>query len=53
MYRERWENLKERDHLVDPSVDGRIILRWFIRKWDAGVWNGLSWLRIETGSGHL
>ena len=23
-----WENLKARDHLEDPGVDGRIILRW-------------------------
>jgi hypothetical protein len=23
------------------------------RKWVAGVWNGLSGLRIETGGGHL
>jgi len=22
-----WRNLKERDHLGDPSVDGKIILR--------------------------
>jgi len=22
-----WGNLRERDHLEDPSVDGRIILR--------------------------
>jgi hypothetical protein len=22
-----WENLRERDHLGDPGVDGRIILR--------------------------
>jgi hypothetical protein len=27
-----WENLKERDHLEDPVVDGRIILRWTFRK---------------------
>jgi hypothetical protein len=24
-----------------------------LRKWDVGVWTGLSWLRIETGGGHL
>jgi hypothetical protein len=33
--------------------DGRIILRRIFRKWDVGVWTGLSWLRIETGGGHL
>jgi hypothetical protein len=25
-------NLRERDHLEDPDVDGRIILRWIFRK---------------------
>jgi len=25
-------NLKDRDHLVNPGVDGRIILRWIFRK---------------------
>jgi len=29
-------NLKERDHLGDPGLDGRIILRWIFRKWDVG-----------------
>jgi hypothetical protein len=50
---ERWENLRERDHWGDPGVDERIILRRIFRKWDVGVWTGLSWLRIETGGGHL
>jgi hypothetical protein len=27
-----WENLRERDHLVNSGVDGRIILRWIFRK---------------------
>jgi len=32
-----WGNLRERDHLQDPGIDGRIILRWIFRKWDVGV----------------
>jgi len=31
-----WGNLRERDHLGDPGVDGRIILRWTFRKWVVG-----------------
>jgi hypothetical protein len=42
-----------RDHLGDTGVDGRIILRWILRKWDVRVWTGSSWLRIGTGSGLL
>jgi len=48
-----WETLKEEDHLGDPGLDGRIILRWIFRKWDMDVWTGSIWLRIETGGGHL
>jgi len=29
-------NLKERDHLGDPDVNGKILLRWVLRKWDVG-----------------
>ena len=43
----------EGNHLGDPGVDGRIILRWIFRKWNVGVWSGSSWLRIRTGGGHL
>jgi len=48
-----WGNLRERDHLGDPGVDGRIILRRIFRKWNVGVWTGSSWLRIGTGGGLL
>ena len=37
----------------DPGIDGKIILRWIFMKWDFGIWNGSSWLRIGTGGGHL
>ena len=29
--------LRERDHLKDPGVDGRIILRWIFMKWNGGM----------------
>jgi len=46
-------NLRERDHMEDPGIDGSKILRWIFRKWDAEVWTGSSWLRIGTGGRHL
>jgi hypothetical protein len=36
MYRNWWGNLRERDHLEDPGIDGSIILRLIFRKWDVG-----------------
>jgi hypothetical protein len=32
-----WGNLRERDHLGDPGIVGRIILRWIFRKWNVGA----------------
>ena len=37
-----WGNLRERDHLGDPGVDVRIILRRIFKKWYVGVWTGLG-----------
>ena len=30
-------NLRERDHLGDPDLDGRIILRCVFKKWDGAI----------------
>jgi hypothetical protein len=42
-----------RNHLEDPSVDGRIILRWIFEKRDRGHGVDRSGLRIGTGGGLL
>jgi hypothetical protein len=46
-------DMRERDHLEDPGVDGRKILGWIFRRWDVGAWTGLIWHRIGTGCGIL
>ena len=35
--------MRERAHLGDPGVDGRIILRWIFRKWDVC---GMHWIEL-------
>jgi hypothetical protein len=40
-----WGNLRERDHLEDLGIDGRIILRWIFRNCNVG--HGLN----QSGSG--
>jgi len=38
-----------KNHLEDPGIDGKIILRLIMRKRDVGAWTGLIWLRIGPG----
>jgi len=46
-------NLRERDHLEDAGLDGKIILSWILRKWDVEVWTESSWHIIGTAGGHV
>jgi hypothetical protein len=41
-----WD-LKERDHLKDVSVDGRIVFKRIFKKCDGEAWIGLIWVWIK------
>jgi len=41
-YRFRWGNLKERDHLEDTSLSGKIILRWS----SGSAMGGMDWIEL-------
>ena len=48
-----WGNMRKREQLEEPGVDGRIILRWIFRV----VSGGMYWIELglgrETGGGFL
>jgi hypothetical protein len=31
-----------KNHLGEPGIDGKVIIRWIFRKWEVGVWTGSS-----------
>jgi hypothetical protein len=45
-----WGNLRGRNHLEDRGVDGRIILRWIIRKVVCGSMDWIELAQVGTGS---
>jgi hypothetical protein len=52
-YRVLVGNPKERDHLEDQGVDGRMRSEWILGRLAGEEWTGLSWLRMGAGDGLL
>ena len=38
-----WGDLREKDHLEEPGLDRRILLRCIFRKWDLGI---MDWIDL-------
>jgi hypothetical protein len=39
-------DLKERKHLADRGIDGRIVLKWIIKKYGGMTFTVFVWLRM-------
>jgi hypothetical protein len=52
-----WRNLRERDHLEDPGIDGEDNTKMDFQEtgcwWGGGAWIELIWLRTGTDGRHL
>jgi hypothetical protein len=48
-----WGNLKERDRLEDLDLDGKVILKWILRKEDEVMWTGFVCSKKRTSRGIL
>jgi hypothetical protein len=48
-----WGDLRARHNFKYLDVDGRIILKWVFKNWDAEASTESIWLRIGTGGGRL
>jgi hypothetical protein len=44
----RGENLNEGDHCEELDIDGAIILKWTLKKYNRRLSAELIWLRTET-----
>jgi hypothetical protein len=48
-----WESSKDKDHLKDQGIDGRMGSKWTLGRCVGGVWSRFTWLRIGIVCGLL
>jgi hypothetical protein len=53
VYNVLWVSPKERGHLEDQGVGGKMGSEWILGRLAWGAWIGLDWLRTGTGGGLL
>jgi hypothetical protein len=53
MYKVLLGKPKERDHLEDQGVGGKMGSEWILGRLAWGVWIGFDWLRTGIGGGLL
>ena len=50
----RWlGGLREKEHLVDLAIKGRILLKLNFKKWDWEAWTGFIFIRFGTFCGDM
>jgi len=48
-----WGDLRKRKHFKILDVDGRIIFKWILNKWDGEACTGFLWLSMGIVGGRL
>jgi hypothetical protein len=46
-------DLVEREHLEDPGLVRKIILKLIFKKWHGEIWTGVIYLRVWKSGGKL